>query len=332
MCGLKRLKTIITAMFIAVLSACGEEDEQTVPLPQGVTAARLDSCLGRKGWTHVSSYEVKPNGTLDRTDYYTLPDAGSPSQYYFNGDTITTFLSTEANTVEGYERARYTYNPATHRLKTADGEVFKLLTVSPTELCVLKYQGFNGNGMPIYICSTYRVMNAGEIVSCRRSHPYNLVTINKDYPVLPEQMLITPASFRQNAANSGWKCVEAHRMETANRYSAADIQALDGSFAAGNLYFTADSIIAFELGVFSGFKVRERQKYSFRANSFSLYTGSGAALRVLSLTADEMRLLLPSASEAGEKGCGLYCIYRKMTAEELASAVRKASFKTAADS
>lgn len=319
MCNLKRLKIFLAAMFVAVLSACGEEDEPTVPVPQDVSAAYVDSCLGGKGWVHVSSYEVKPNGTLDRTDYYSLPDAGKPDRYYFGGDTLTTFLSSSAYAVDGYERAAYTYNAETHRLKTAGGEVFKLLTVSPTELCVLKYQGFSGNGLPIYICSTYRVMNAGEIAQCRRTHPYNLKTINRDYPVLPEQMLITPTGFAQNAVGSSWKCTAAFRMETENRYSALDISKPDGLHTPDNLYITADSLIAFRHGLFSGFEVSARQKYSFRANSFSLCTATGETLRVLSLTADEMRLLLPAATVAEEKRPGLYCIYTRMTAEELAT-------------
>lgn len=306
-------------MFVVVLSACGEEDEQTLPMPQDVTAEHLDSCLSGKGWIHVSSHEVRANGTLDKTEYWSQPDAGRPNQYYFDGDSLTTFLSTEAYTVNGYQTVHYTYNRGTHKLESPKGEVFKVISVSQTELCVVKYQGFDGNGLPIYIYSTYRVMNAGEIVKCRGTHPYNLATINKDYPILPEQMLITPTGFKQNVVNHGWKCTAAYRMETNNRYSKASSQAMSSTSIPDNLFFTADSLIAFKAGVFHDFKVNGRLKYSFRANSFTLDTGTGSAMRVLSLTADEMRLLLPTTDNADKNSHGLYCIYKKMTAEELAS-------------
>lgn len=318
MSSLKRLKLIIAAMFIVVLAACGEEDEQVVPIPQDVAEARFDSCVNGKGWIHVSSREVKQNGTLAKEEYWSNPDAGKPQQYFFGGDTLTTFLSTEAYNAAVYKVSRYTYKRAERRVVSPRGEVFKLISVSPEELCILQYKGFSGNGERIYLYSIYRPMNAGELALCRREHPYNVATINSEYPMLPEQALITPTDFKQKAIGHGWKCAKAYRMATENRYAAASSRSRTGQAALANLYFTADSLIAFKSGVLSGFTVSGRQKFSFRANSFSLDTGTGAGVKILSLTADEMRLLLPSAAIGSQDGTVFYCIYRVMTAEELA--------------
>lgn len=313
-----RIKMFLAVMFMAVLTACGEEDEPVVPVPQDISAAYFDSCVSDKGWILISSHEVKANGTLAKEDYWSAPDVGKPQQYFFGGDTITTFLSTEAYGMDTYQVSRYTYNRATHRLTTPAGEVFKVVTASPQELGVMQYKGFSGNGQPIYIYSVYRNMNAGELAAFRRAHRYNVATINRDYPTLPEQMLITPSDFRQKVVNHGWKCTEAYPMETAGRYSAKDVSKGGSRLLPDNLYFTADTLVAFRIAVLSGLSVKGKQKYSFRANSFSLDTGTGNGLRILSLTADEMRLLLPAHTEGQQDGSTLYCIYHRMTAEELA--------------
>lgn len=319
MSNYKRIKVLLTVMFMAVLTACGEEDEPAVPVPQDISTAYFDSCVSDKGWILVSSHEVKANGTLAKEDYWSAADAGKPQQYFFGGDTITTFLSTEAYGMDTYQVSRYTYNSTTHRLTTPAGEVFRVVTANPQEIGVMQYKGFNGNGQPIYIYSVYRNMNAGELAAYRRTHRYNIATINRDYPTLPEQMLITPSDFRLKVVNNAWKCAEAYPMETAVRYSAKDIRKAGSMSVPDNLYFTADSLVAFRMAVLSGLSVKGKQKYSFRANSFSLDTGTGTGLRILSLTADEMGLLLPAHTEGQQGSSTLYCIYHRMTAEELAS-------------
>lgn len=332
MCSLKRLEVLLFAMLTAIFTACGEEDEQVVPIPQNVSEARFDSCVNGKGWIHVSSHEVKQNGTLAKEEYWSNPDTGKPQQYFFKGDTLTTFLSTEAYNAEVYQSSRYTYKQAEHRLMSGEDEVFKLIAVSPDELCILQYKGFSGNGEKTFIYSVYRPMNAGELALCRRSHPYNVATINHDFPTLPEQSAVTAADFKLKAVGHGWKCAEAHRMETSNRYSAQNLQLSGDALTADNLYITADSLISFKSRIFGGFEATKRQKYCFRANSFSLETATGAGLKVLSLTADEMRLLMPTASNEGQEGKALYCVYRKMTAEELASTAAESHDNTATGS
>jgi len=306
-------------MLTAVLTACGEDEDQTVPMPQDVTEAHFDSCVNDKGWIHVASREVKQNGTLAKEEYWDNPDAGKPQQYFFGGDTLTTFLSTEAYNAEVYQVSRYTYKRAEHRLVGDAGEVFKLISVSPDELRILQYKGFSGTGEKIFLYSVYRPMNAGELALCRRSHHYNVATISHDFPTLPEQAEVTPADFRLKAVNHGWKCTEAHHMESAGRYSALNLQLLMGAPVADNLFITTDSLISFKTNTFGRFKTTKRQKYSFRANSFSLETGTGTGMRVLSLSAEEMRLLVPSATNTGKEESLLYCIYKKMSAEELAA-------------
>lgn len=320
MLNLKRVKIILLVMLTVVLSACGEEDDQVVPMPQDVTAERFDSCVCGRGWVNVSSREVKQNGVLAKEDYWDNPDAGKPQQYFFSGDTLTTFLDTEAFAADGYQESRYAYKRAEHRLISTTGEVFQLISVSDDELCVLQYKGFSGNGEKIYIYSVYRPMSAAELQLCRNTHPYNLATINTDYPTLPEQMLITAADFKQNAVNSGWKCTESYPMETDRRYAAVSSRTAKNTLTPSDIYITADSLISFQRGVIHGLTVSNRQKYSFRANSFTLDTGTDTSLRILTLTANEMRLLITNATDDPQQCHGTYCIYKRMTAAELVTA------------
>lgn len=315
MLNLKRFKLVLLAMLSVVLTACGEEDDQVVPMPQDITETRFDSCVSGRGWVNVSSREVKQNGELAKEDYWSNPDAGKPQQYFFTGDTLTTFLSTEAFAADGYQESRYAYKRAEHRLISTTGEVFKLISVSPEELCVLQYKGFSGNGDKIYIYSIYRPMNDAELQLCREAHPYNLATINTDYPTLPEQALITPTDFKLNAVNKGWKCTAAYPMETAGRYAAAGSRSAVVAATPNDLYITADSLISFSRNVLSGLTVSDRQKYSFHANSFSLETGTNTTLHILTLTADEMRLLITNVSDSQKHSFGTYCIYRRITTE-----------------
>ena len=315
---IKRLKLLIAAVFIVAMTACGEEDEQMVPLPQNISEAYLDSCVSGKGWTLMASHEIKPNGTLEKTDYQSAPDAAKPQQYFFTGDTLTTFLSTEAYSIDVYRKSYYTYNPATHKVETPEGEAFKVISVSPDELCVVQYKGFSGNGTQILVYSVYRPMNAGELALCRRNHPYNIATLNHEYPVLPEQMFITPADFKLKAVGQGWLRTAAYRMETTNRYSAVNLHATGGATAPEGIYLTADSLFAISHNDLSGFSLGKSLKYNFRANSYSLETPIGTGLRLLSLSADEMRLLVPPATDDGQTGNGMYCVYRRMNSGETA--------------
>lgn len=328
--SLKRLKIIILAICAMSLAACDEEGEQVVPMPQNVTEALFDSCVNGKGWINVSSREVKQNGTLAKEEYWSNPDAGKPQQYLFCGDTLTTFLSTDAYDAEVYQESRYAYQPADHRLISSTGEVFKLISVSAEELCVLQYKGFSGNGEKIYVYSIYRPMSVEELASCREEHPYNLATINADCPTLPEQAAITLEFFKENAVNSGWKCAEAHRMTTSNRYAAANSVAADKVLSLGDIYITADSLILLKRGITRNVASCERQKYSFRANSFSLCTDTGASLRILSLTADEMLMLISNGTDGQRQGYNTYCIYKRMTADEASSAFGNSAFNAAA--
>jgi len=328
--SLKRLRTVLLAVCAISLAACDEENEQVVPMPQDVTEAHFDSCVNGKGWINVSSREVKQNRTLAKEEYWSNPDAGKPQQYLFCGDTLTTFLSTDAYGADVYQESRYAYKRADHRLISPAGEVFKLISVSAEELCVLQYKGFSGNGDKIYIYSIYRPMNTKELASCREEHPYNLATISADYPALPEQMPITPDFFKGNAVSCGWKCTEAHLMATENRYAADNIETADKTFSLSEIYITADSLILLKRGSTRGIAACDRQKYTFRANSFSLCTDNNTSLRILSLTADEMRLLITNGADR-QQSRGIYGIYKRMTAEESASAFSNSPLGAAAN-
>lgn len=53
-----------------LLTACSDDDEARMPVPEPVSAEYFESCVGGKGWQYVESHEIKANGTIEKKDYW----------------------------------------------------------------------------------------------------------------------------------------------------------------------------------------------------------------------------------------------------------------------
>ncbi|MDO4159384.1 MAG: hypothetical protein Q4D41_02890 [Prevotellaceae bacterium] len=314
----KRLRLVFLAVFAAILTACGEDGELAVPLPQDVSEEYLEECVSGKGWIEVVSHEIKSNGILDKRDYWQLPDVGSPVSFYFQNDSITIFHAIGTYQVNGYNTEKFTYDNVLHSLKNGEEEIFKILSVTPDEIRLVKYQELNGDGEKIYIYSVYRKMTDNELAECKQSHPYNLATFNDEYPLLPEQMQITLNDFAQKVVGHGWKCTEVHELETDNRYKANDIVNSAKRFSLDNIYISADSLITLPTAKSYVSSLINKTKYNYRANGYYISTESGSGLRILSVSSNEMKVIYNAGNENEKSAERLFCIYKRMTADELA--------------
>lgn len=181
------LFSLLLIVFAATsLTARGGRKHDGTARPAAVTAEQFMRYTSGKGWQHVESHEVKANGDIDKRDYWKSHAGAKPELYAFSGDTVTTYVCGGAYPINGYRARRYAYNCRDNSLTAGGTEVFRVLSVSDTELKIVKYEAMRGDGKKIYVCSTYRPMTRQELDSCRAKHRYDLDTFNDLYPALPE--------------------------------------------------------------------------------------------------------------------------------------------------
>lgn len=308
--GKSTLWTIVwTLLTVCFLTACSEDGELVMPVPKDLSEQYVRNCLNGKGWMHVSSHELKDNLQLDKDDYWQGHIAIGPQQYFFKGDSITTFVTSDGLGIKGYTTDTYQYQRKTHQLNGKDAEYFKLIDVNENELKMLKYQAFNGNGRKIYVYSIYRRMTDAELQSVRQEHPYNLRTYNADYPMLPEQAKITPADFQQHALNRLWTCSEVYLLENDSRYQATNLLATDSTLCMPDYQLSTDSLCMNYPTAMKHDIANSRMPYKYLANGYFLHTDNDADFHILTLTDSEMRVIRYIADPKTGKRTGYYCIY-----------------------
>ena len=300
-----------------LLTACSDDDEARMPMPEPVSTEYFESCVGGKGWQYVESHEIKANGTIEKKDYWEGLFGGSPEQYSFSGDSISTYRLIDAYPIRGYNRRGVTYDEGTNRLMSDGEEVFKVISVSPDELHIVRNQAMNGDGTRIYVYAVYRAMTPDELAACKSRHPYDLDTFNERYPALPQQENFTAADFARYAVGSGWKCAEAYRMETAGRYDAAQPVTAAARATADCMYISADTITTYAAPDGSVTAKGADARYTYHANGFYLSTGPAAGFKIISVDDAEMRIVRRIRPADGQKAANMYCVYRKMTDGEL---------------
>ena len=145
------------------------------------------------------------------------------------------------------------------------------------------------------------------------------------YPALPEQERLTAADFARYAVGFGWKCAEAHKMETPGRYDIADYFGGGGPGEADNYFIAADTLTRYTPAKGGQQGAKESMRYAYRANGFYVATGPSTGFHVLSVNDQEMRIVKQMPSADGSQPVSLYCVYRKMTDDELRQAAQDAS-------
>ena len=307
----------LLAFTMSILTACSEDEDFNIPIPQQMTAEYVMTTLDRKGWLHVESHEIKSNGTFEKEEYWSGLLGASPSEYSFSGDSVTTYSYIDAYPISGYWKRSCTYDEGTNRLMADGKEMFRIISLTENEMKLIKYQAIDGSGKKIYVYSIYRAMSSAELAECIKDHPYDLDSLNDKYPTLPEQMRITSEYFSRYAVGKGWKCTEAHRMEMAGRYDVANIYSDNGHDMAYNCFIAADTITWLPQRSEAAATANESIRYTYRANSFQIDAGADRGFRIITLNDHEMRIVRRLQGNNGEGIMELYCIYRKMTPEEL---------------
>ncbi len=314
---MNRLHLHLLLALLAWALPAAADDCNRLPAPQPVLADYFMRCVGGKGWRYVESHEVKANGCIDKRDYWDGHAGGGPVQYAFTADSVTTFMDIDAYPLKGYRRQAFAFSGVEGRVTAGGAEVFRVISVTPETLKILKYQAMRGDGTPVYVYATYRAMSAQELDSCRASHRYDLDTFNALYPVVPEQERLTAADFESRAVGYGWRCTEMHKMETDWRYDAEDCRGGFEALAAEDYFISADSLTACLPPAPGRQGSSASVKYTYLANGFYVSTGVSTGFRVLSVGDSEMRILRRLPSADGSQPVSLYCVYRKMTDDEL---------------
>lgn len=308
---------LLLAFAMSALTACSDDEDFNIPIPQQMTAEYVTATLDGKGWMHVESHEIKSNGTFEKEEYWSGLVGASPSDYSFSGDSVTTYSYIDAYPISGYRKRSYTYDEGSNSLMADGKEMFKIISLNENEMKLIKYQAIDGNGKKIYVYSTYRAMSSTELAECIKDHPYDLDSLNDKYPTLPEQMRITSEYFSRYAVGRGWKCTEAHRMEMAGRYDVANIYSDNGQDMAYSCFIAADTITWMTQQGEAAATASESIRYTYRANSFQLAADADRGFRIITLNDHEMRIIRRLQGNNGEGPTELYCIYRRMTPEEL---------------
>lgn len=308
---------LLSVLLLLSVPTLAGKRQARVPQPQPVMSDYFMRCVSGKGWQYVESHEIKANGDIEKRDYWDGHAVEAPVQYYFTRDSITTYMDFDAYPIMGYRRQRFAFDGVNNSLTAGGTEVFKVMAVSPDTLRFVKYQAMRGDGTPIYVYATYRAMKPDEAEACRANYRYDLDTFNERYPAVPVQERLTAEDFMRHAVGFGWKCTEMHKMEVAWRYDAEDCRGGGAQPAAEDYFISADSLTVYQPCGHGVLGMAGKVKYTYRANGYYVATGIDAGFRVLSLNDSEMRIVKRMPSADGTKPVSLYCVYRKMTGDEL---------------
>lgn len=302
---------VFLVLSVFFLASCSEDEDSRVPAFMPVSADYFANCVDGKGWRYAESHEIRGNGTFVKNDYWADLVGGAPEQYSFDGDSITVYMYLDAYPISGYRKKKYTYDASSRQLIIDGSEEFTVVSVSDTELCLIRHQGTTGNGDRIYVYAIYRAMSQGELATVRRNYPYNLNRLNEEFPIIPEQENITAADFNSFAVGQRWKCLSAHEVKWTWRYDAEEF--FDGNTALKPVDYeiSVDSIYAYTAGDVPGDTVRTASPYVYRANGYFVDMGSDNVIHIISLRQDTMLTMLKRFDAACGADVYLYCIYRR---------------------
>ena len=310
------IASLFLLLLVASFTSCDEDGELVVPSVQFVSEADFTRLTDGKAWKYVESHELKGDGTMVKTDYWDGLIGGAPVQYSFDGDSITTYMYIDAYPMKCYKAEKYTFKEGANQVVSGQNDVFTVVSASADRLCIIKRQATRADGEDIYVYAVYRAMTAYEQASLKLDYPYNLNTIDEDYPRLPEQEAVTGAGFAAFAVGPAWRCAEAHALVFANRYSKADYFAHDTQLKPIDYEITADTVYETMRTADPSAAVRTGYAYTFNANGRFVETQGGTTFRILRLMEDEMHVVQIRQEPASGKQTSLYCVYRKADSQQ----------------
>lgn len=325
---LKPLLLLVLALSVSTFVSCEEDEEALLPALSHITAEDFSVMVEGKGWRYVESHEIRGNRVYSKRDYWDGLIGGGPMNYAFSGDSITEFIYIDAYPIKGYKSKKYTFDETTNCLMSDGDEMMRVVSVSESELRIIKHEASTADGEPIYVYAVYRAMSPSEFISYKENYRYNLDSLDEEYPRLPEQQRLTAADFTALAVGQGWKCAEAHVMELGNRYAVGEFYSSGTRLKPVDYYISEDSLTVFSAGVNNGGTAMRSVAYNYRANGFYLETADKSGFRIVSLSAEEMRVVSRRYDGSVNRDVRLYCVYRRMTADELAQKLTGGSMRT----
>lgn len=304
---------LLLVLAVPVLTSCEDDEEGVLPVAMRITADEFAERVDGKGWQYVESHEIRGNGKFSRHDYWESMTGGAPEQYAFCGDTLTTYMYVDAYPMNGYKSTKYTYDETTNRLMAGGTEVMRIISLTENELCCIRRQASTADGKQIFVYAVYRAMTPYELESLRAGHPYDIDMLDQQHPAMPRQQRLTAADFAAMAVGQTWECTEAHAVELEGRYNIDDFYTGGKRLKPVDFHITADSITAITTDPVTAGTVRNTTAYTYRPNGFYIETAGKAVMKIISLTADEMRTCCETVDPESGNKVKLYCVYRRMT-------------------
>ena len=107
-----------------------------------ISSAHFEEAVVGYGWKHVHTYEINPDGTCQKQDYYTDLIGAGPTQYYVESNSsLKEYMYIDAYPAWGFRTYTYTYSDE-NRLLDGQRTVFQLLSVSGDTIMRYLYSRF----------------------------------------------------------------------------------------------------------------------------------------------------------------------------------------------
>lgn len=311
---------LLLVLAVPILTSCEDDEEGVLPVAVRITADEFTARVDGKGWQYVESHEIRSNGKFTRHDYWEDMTSGAPEQYSFSGDTVTTYMYIDAYPMNAYKNTEYTFDEATNRIMADGTEVMRVLSVTDNELRIIRRQASTADGRQIYVYAVYRAMTPYELNTLKAGHPYDIDSLDRQYPMLPRQQRLNANDFTANAVGQTWKCAEAHAMDLPGRYDISEFYTNTARLKPIDYNITADSLTIITTDPTTGETARTTMPYVYRPNGFYIETPGTTAIKIVSLTNDEMRIYTERFDPDRQSKVRLYCVYRRVKAKEQAAA------------
>ena len=161
-------------LFLSVISftSCDEDGELVVPSVQLVSEADFTRLVDGKAWKYIESHEIKGDGTMMKSDYWSGLIGGAPEQYSFSGGEITTYMYIDSYPMKCYRTIKYTFAEGKNQVMSGANDVFTVVSVSADRLCIIKHQATKADGEDIDAIKQYNIYSNGELLGSTEDMSY----------------------------------------------------------------------------------------------------------------------------------------------------------------
>lgn len=145
----------------SILFKKNENGEWYLPGVDSISSEEFEETIVNNGWSHISSYKIKSDGTCAESEYYKGMIGSSPSTYYFAKDTVTTYFFYNAIPASCYRNQAYFYVERENRvLKENHLPTFmRIIYLNDLFFEAIEYLGYNDKEGLIFGYSIYGKMS-----------------------------------------------------------------------------------------------------------------------------------------------------------------------------